>query len=145
MGKKYINKKYAKTEDYRSTLEAIEESGICPFCPEHFKYHKKPILKRESGWLITENSWPYVNAAHHYVLIPDAHKEDIGELTARDWEAVRNLTSWIVQKEEIKGAALAVRFGDTDYTGGSVTHIHFQLISPKHEQGESKVVIFPIG
>ena len=55
------------------------------------------------------------------------------------------LGTWAVQKFELKGGALAMRFGETTYTGASVCHIHAHLIVPKTEKGKALTVEFPIG
>ncbi len=64
-----IDIRYAKSGDYKDTLESIIKTDKCPFCPDNFKYHKKPILRRYKGWCVTENSWPYVNSQYHFILI----------------------------------------------------------------------------
>ena len=47
----------------------------------------------------------------------------------------------VLKKYNIKGGVLALRFGDTAYTGATVCHLHFHLIVPK----KSQTVNFPIG
>ena len=57
------------------------------------------------------------------------------------------LANFAIKKYKIKGGALAMRFGDTNYTGASVAHLHFHIISPKinKKTGRAKTVNFPIG
>jgi len=142
-----IESRFAKTKEYKKTLEKIIKTNKCPFCPDNFKYHKKPILKKYQDWLATANSWPYKNTKHHFVLIPIKHKTNFSDLTIQDFQAVKYLVNWLNKKYKIKGGALALRFGDQNFTGATVRHLHFQLITPqlKPSKTTAKVVNFPIG
>lgn len=142
-----IAKRYAKTKDYRQTLEKIIKTKKCPFCPDNFKYHKEPILKKYQGWLATKNSWPYKNTQYHFVLIPIKHKSNFSDLKTKDLQAITYLVNWLIKKYKIKGGGLTLRFGDQNYTGATVRHLHFQLIVPELNKKSrlAKVVNFPIG
>ncbi len=144
---KVVNKTFATGKgEYEKVITSIEEAGKCPFCPDNFKYHKKPILKIEKGWMLTENSWPYKNTKYHFVIIGKKHKENFNEISNNDFLSVKKLTSWALKKFKIKGGALTIRFGDTDHTGATVCHLHFHLISPKlNKNKKAKTVYFPIG
>lgn len=137
----------AKSEEYKQVINQIQNEGKCPFCPENFKYHKEPILKEEGDWLITKNSWPYVDTRHHFVAICRTHKEQFSDLTARDFADVSTLINWAIDEFNIPGGGIAMRFGDTKYTGATVCHLHMHLIVPEidPETGRAKPVRFPIG
>lgn len=146
MKRKVVDKRYAKSEDYRKVLEDIEEKAKCPFCKENFKYHKKKILRREKRWFITESSWPYKNTKFHFLIISEKHKERFADLKQTDFAAVSKLASWAIRKYKIRGGCVALRFGDTKYTGASVCHLHFHLIAPDFNKNKkAKTVNFPIG
>lgn len=144
---KFVNKTFARGKgEYANIISSIEETNKCPFCPDNFKYHKKPILKKEGYWLITKNSWPYKNTEHHLVIIGEKHTTDFNELDENDFKSVKILVNWALKKFNIKGGALSIRFGNTNYTGATVSHLHFHLISPKlNKQDKAKTVNFPIG
>jgi len=145
--KKVVNKRFAKGKgEYEKVIDSIEKSGLCPFCQENFKYHKRSILKELGDWFLTENSWPYKDTSCHFIIICKNHKENFSDLSTKDFEDVKELVNFAIKKYNIKGGALALRFGDTDYTGATVCHLHFHLISPElDEQNKSKTVHFPIG
>lgn len=145
MGNRYINRKHAKSDEYGQVLDEIIETGQCPFCPEYFKYHKKPVLKERGNWLITESSWPYPGSEYHYLIVSKVHKETINDLTSEDLVSVHGLSQWISKEKKIPGGALIIRIGDTEYTGATVAHLHFHLISPGKKDGKVQVVNFPIG
>jgi len=141
-----VNDKFARSEEYRKVITAIKSENKCPFCPENFKYHKKPILKKSGEWILTENSFSYKDARFRFLIIGLKHKENFSELTMNDLRSVRYLTNWVIRKFKIRGGAIAVRFGDSNLTGSTVCHLHFHLISPKKKRnGAVKTVNFPIG
>lgn len=145
--KKVVDPVHARTAEYLEVLKKIEKEGKCPFCPENFKYHPRPVLKKTKEWFITRNTWPYRNAKHHLLIIGIKHKEKLLQLSPDDWKEIHELTCWAIKKYKIRGGALTIRFGDTRYTGATVCHLHFHLISPKLDKKNrrSKAVNFPIG
>ena len=52
-----------------------------------------------------------------------------------------------IKKYKIKGGGLTLRFGEQNYTGATVLHLHFHLIVPKLKPKSklAKIVNFPIG
>lgn len=144
--KKIVDIRNAQDADYRAVLDEIIKDGKCPFCPENFKWHRKPIIIQYNKWLITEAAWPYENAERHFLIIGEAHKERLSELSEADLRAVWGLANSVVECFGLKGGGLALRFGDTAYTGATVCHLHFHLIIPKlGPDGRALVVNFPIG
>ncbi len=139
--KKVVDPRYARKGEYKDVIETIDKGGKCPFCPDNFKYHKHPVLKRHGNWFITKISWPYENHKFHFIIVREKHGENISELTANDMNAILLLVKWAVNKFKIKGGAIAMRFGETSYTGATVCHLHAHLIVPK----KWKTVNFPIG
>jgi len=142
-----IDARFAKTKDYKKTLGKIIKTQKCPFCPDNFKYHKKPILKEFQGWLATENSWPYKDAQHHFIFIAKEHKENFSDLTDSDFQAVKFLVNWIIEQYKIKGGGLTLRFGDQSHTGATVKHLHFHLLVPQINTKTkiAKTLHFPVG
>jgi len=141
-----VNPRYAKSKGYRDVIDTIQNIGKCPFCPDNFKYHKEPILKKLNGWFITKSSWPYKNSQKHFLIISPVHKENLAQLTFKDINSVLSLSKWATKEFEIKGGALTLRFGDTNFTGATVSHLHAHLIYPAKGRGKhSKTVNFPIG
>lgn len=146
MPKKIVDTRHARSLKYRKVLEEIEKKGKCPFCLQNFKYHPSKVLKKKNGWFITENGYSYKDAEHKFLIICEKHKTELKELTAKDLISVKYLADWAVKKFLIQGGALALRFGATNYTGATVQHLHFHLISPKLKRNlTAKTVSFPIG
>jgi len=138
---KVVDTRNARDREYGDILIDIEEKGKCPFCPVNFKYHKHPILKEEAGWFLTKCSWPYKNTKYHFLIISRAHKELFSDLSSNDFNSINTIVNWAIKKFDLRGGAIALRFGDTEYTGATVCHLHFHLIMPE----DSNSVHFPIG
>lgn len=137
----YVDLRSTKSHEYQRVLEVILAQGVCPFCPDHFNWHPKPIIWQNLGWRLTEIAFPYEGAERHYLLIPDCHMESLTELRAEDWMTIGDAGRWLITHQEINGGALALRFGDPKLTGATVRHLHCHIIVPKAGQ----VVNFPIG
>ena len=146
--KKVVDARFAKgRKGYLSVINQIADEAKCPFCPDNFRYHKKPILKRSGHWFLTPSTWPYKDTKHHLLIIGTQHKEQLSELTPADWRAIASLATHAIKKFKIPGGAITMRFGETAYTGASVCHLHAHLIVPKLKPGKrvAKTVWFPIG
>lgn len=143
--RRVVDPRFAKGSRYRAVIHDIARAGVCPFCPEHFRWHTEPLLKRYGGWALTKNFNPYRNAALHLIIIATAHKERLEELTPADWRALSFLARWAIQKFKIRGGGIALRFGDTAYTGATVCHLHAHLIVPKLRGKKALPVLFPFG
>lgn len=145
--KQVVDPRYAKSKSYGAVINKIAGEAKCPFCPDNFKYHKKPIIKRFGKWFLTASTWPYKNTKHHFLIMSTQHKERLHELNGTDWKAIATLATYAVKKFKLPGGALTMRFGETAYTGATVCHLHAHLIVPQLKPGKkiAKTVWFPIG
>lgn len=136
-GKNHVNIDNARSDDQATELERISKENFCPFCSDDYleKEHGKPILKRGTHWLATENRWPYKGTRFHLLFIHRKHLVSINELGQDDWNELRTIINELVDEMKIPGATLLLRFGDNKYTGGTVTHLHAQLVSGDPDSG----------
>ena len=133
-------------DDYTQTLKAIIEEGFCPFCEEHlFKHHRKPILRKSKYWLVTENSWPYKGVQFHFLFISRTHIEAVEDVSFLMWVDLFSQYGELVTENDIKGATLMIRSGDTKITGASVNHLHAHLIVGGERTAHSKPIKAIIG
>lgn len=122
----------ARKEEQIQTMGKIIENGEDPFDWEILsKYHIKPILKKGSFWLVTENQWPYDNARVQLLFIYKDNVPDMSQLPADAFTELLALIQEFSEQYSIVGGALGMRFGKTQYSGATVNHLHAQLISPK--------------
>ncbi len=136
----------ARHADQRQIMQTINDRDESPFLLKNLrKYHPLPILKKGKYWYVTPNQWPYDHTQYHFLII---HQEDISDLTQVTPEAAQELielSQWLQQKYKLVGGALCMRFGDTNYTGGSVRHLHAQFIVPDIKAPNYQPVRFKIG
>lgn len=131
MSKQFVDLDNARLAEQKQVMRNIEDAAHCPFCAENLaKYHKRPILKEGKYWLVTENQWPYQHTKHHFLLIYKKHVENITELTPPAGAELIELAQWLIKKYQIPGGGLVMRFGDTNYSAGTVNHLHAQLLQP---------------
>lgn len=142
----YVDVDNSRLPDQREQMDIIAKNNHCPFCAENLvKYHPLPTLKLGKHWLVTENQWPYDHTKHHFLLITREHKVSPIELTPEAAAELIELTNWLITEYNIPGGGLAMRFGDSNYSAGSVTHLHAQLIQPDIEAEDYEPVRVKLG
>ena len=136
----FLNHDNARTDDQKELMRRIEEDGICPFCAEHFtRYHPKPILHETPWWFVTENMSPYKGTKHHFIFVyKPEHVVRPEESSPEGLADLFRCITWATNTYSIPGGSFFMRFGDTKYTGSSVSHLHAHLImgdcdDPDHE------------
>jgi ATP adenylyltransferase len=130
--KPFVNLDNARLSEQKEVMETILARGECPFCPENLtKYHQRPILKEGSHWVLTENQWPYENTRVHLLLIHREHAEKLIDVSPEAWMDLGGLVTWAEQHYGILSGGLGMRFGDPSGNGGSVRHLHTQLLTAR--------------
>jgi len=146
--KKFVDLNNARSGIYQKVIEDIQKSAICPFCPEHIEnIHKNPI-KETGAWLVTDNMYPYKQTKRHLLLIHKEHIEHIKDLSDAAWGDLLKIVKEESKKLNIEGGTFMMRFGDSRYTGSSVTHLHCHLIQSNPDDPEyekSKGLLTRIG
>lgn len=136
----------ARMDEQRQVMNAIISNHECPFCPANLrKYHPKPILKESQHWIITENAWPYEHTKIHLLAILKSHAETLQELPAGAGEELFQLLSWVEKEYQVPGGGVAMRFGDTRYSAGTVLHLHAQFIQPDIQKPDFQPVRVKLG
>lgn len=130
--KGYLDFNHARTKKQIEVMNKIVEDGVCPFC--HFpKYHIKPILKETAWWYVSENMAPYEGTKIHLMFVYKEHATLASEIKPEATKDLFELIGWAEKEYKLEGGAFFVRFGKSEYTGGSVDHFHVQLL-----QGNAK-------
>lgn len=115
-------------DSYGVVIAEISKHGVCPFCPEHLRKYHKPAVEERVHWLMTDNMYPYKPSKHHRLIIHKGHISHIGELSAGAWAELLTILKEEAERLGITGGTVIMRFGDTKYTGASVTHLHAHLV-----------------
>lgn len=122
-----------RSPDQRAAYATTIGQGTCPFCgelqdlPEEIR--TRMILTGEY-WRAWYNPFPYSGHAAHVVLAPIVHWTQPDEIlpdAATEWMA---LNSRLIRSLRLPGGGLVMRFGDHEYKGGSITHLHSHIQVP---------------
>lgn len=137
---KYLNLTNTRTKSQKRLMDKMAHDGKCPFCPNNIAlYHKPPILKRGEYWLVTPNMFPYQGARIHLLFIYHSHIENISNIDPKAWKEFARYTRWAENHFKIVGGTLFMRFGDTDFTSGTIAHLHAQMVSgARYYKGRAK-------
>lgn len=142
----FINLNNARLKEQKAVMEVIKKDGACPFCLENLqRYHKQVILQEGQFWLLTTNQWPYKHTKAHYLLIYKKHAVRLADLEAAAGAELFSILQILEREAQLPGGALALRFGDTDYSAGTVNHLHAQLIVPDISKPDFEPVRLKIG
>jgi len=136
----------ARYPDQIATMQASLQAGESPFLPANLaKYHHLPVIKQGQYWYITANQWPYPHTARHFLIISNEYWTRLDQITPEAASEVLALANWLQKEYNVPGGALCIRFGDTDYSGASIDHLHWQFIMPDVPAADYDRVRFAIG
>lgn len=130
------NKKISRGENARSigqkkVLMGLQKKGVCNFCqgPHFLEGHPNPILYKNKCWVVTKNRWPYKGAKSHLLVIYKEHITSLTELSVYEWTQLHKIVSVAVSEMKLSGFTLVVRSGDMSSNGGTIQHLHAQVVS----------------
>ena len=116
------------TDAYGKVISQIAKDGVCPFCSDNLKkYHKNP-LEEKKYWWVTDNMYPYQPTKHHRLIIHKEHITHLKELSGEAWTELLAIIKDETKTRSLNGGTLLLRFGDTRFTGASVSHLHANII-----------------
>lgn len=146
MNKPYLNLSNARNKKQKDRMKKINRDGVCPFCSKNIlKYHKMPILKKGKWWILTPNDFPYRGSSLHFLAVYKKHIKNISEISSGASKELIDLFNKIIIENKMKGGSLFIRFGNTDYTGGTVEHLHAHLLSGGKKQKNKKSIKVKLG
>lgn len=122
----------ARKKDQLERMIELQKNKICAFCPENIsEATDSPIEIETKHWLVKKNDYPYDNTSYHLLVIPKKHVKTISDLTKVAKAEFLDLISQVESKYKFKSYALGMRSGDMRFNGGSVEHLHAQVIVGK--------------
>ncbi|MBT3356636.1 hypothetical protein HN784_00115 [bacterium] len=126
----------ARTAKQTESMKETIGKGKCPFCPPHTrrKGWAKKVIRSFGSWNLRPNDFPYDNHDHHFVIIYDKHTNDIKDITEEEWVQFGHLLSWTIKEYSLKGGAVVMRFGHSDYNASTVRHLHGHIQVPAKNQ-----------
>lgn len=139
----HVNTENGRPGEYGQVLQRIKQDGVCPFCEKNLAtYHPRPIIEQGAHWTLTESAYPYKPSRHHLLLIHREHIHHVNELTVEAWSELLYFIKKVSTERDLAGGSFLLRFGDTTFTGGSVTHLHAHIIQsdpndPSYKEGKT--------
>ncbi|MCK9345192.1 MAG: hypothetical protein M0P64_03700 [Candidatus Pacebacteria bacterium] len=147
--KPLVNISHAREK--KDVYEKIIKDEACPFCVdfskkrESFVYHNKPALVQGKHWVVTENFNPYKGAKHHLMFVHRRHIVSFTELTPAALKEFLDITKKLEKDLSLPAGVFLFRFGDTDYTGGSVSHLHAHYVLGTKKRKDSEPLLLYAG
>jgi diadenosine tetraphosphate (Ap4A) HIT family hydrolase len=135
-----------RSDSQRLKMQEAQRLGHCTFCLEHFsEYHDAPIDYSGEYWIVTANDYPYDSVKHHLLLVLKRHIENIEFLTDDEWCEFGRIVKKIKTELNLPGGAVFIRFGEEDYSGGTLPHLHAHIVVPDIESSEYKPISCWVG
>lgn len=139
--KSKVRKDNARHPEQFKRMERLAKEIGCFFCYKNYlKVGASKSIHESRNWYIKKNDYPYEGTIHHYLIAPKKHITKVTQISPRDWSELIKMIKWLDKYLKIKGYSVLVRNGDMKYTGATLDHLHFHLVSggPKKKKGELK-------
>ena len=140
-------KKNSRSAQQLNRMTKAEKLNICPFCPKGLnEIHRLPVEKETFDFFVTKNAFPYEGTSIHYLIVFKKHITKINNLEPDKWVQIGELFDWILENTKTSSGGLFLRFGDMHWTGSSIEHLHFQVISgTKSDKNKNKSLKVKLG
>lgn len=117
----------ARSDEQRAQMTELEAGGVCLFCPPNLEQRQR-VLHRTEHWTVTPNEFPYRGTRLHLMLVPDEHVTDLADLSPAVQQDFWRALAWIRATHELTHYGLATRNGRSEYTGGTIRHVHVHIL-----------------
>jgi D-beta-D-heptose 7-phosphate kinase/D-beta-D-heptose 1-phosphate adenosyltransferase len=125
---KFIDPKNVRFKSQLDIMLKKEADGQDPLDPEVID---QPILFETDFWYVSQNRFPYDEIEYQFLIASRYPIYKPEDMTKEMWIDLKNVWRKLVLDFNIPGGALCYRFGDTNYSGASLTRLHSHLIMPK--------------
>lgn len=146
MNKPLQNLSNVREEEQRQIMEELARTGECFLCQEVIarvakKYPGVATLSVHEGnhWFIKNNDFPYSGTKLHVLVVPKRHVTELEDLSGEEFLELQQMFTWINKKYDVEGASMFLRYGNMNYNGATLSHIHFHILhgASKHDGGEA--------
>lgn len=131
--KVYVDINNTRSEEMRKKWQKMIDDGDDPFDVALLeKYDLIPFSESEH-WIAVHNQFPYDGAKVQIILISRKYREHFNELSPEEQVDLFTFADALCKELHINGGGLVMRFGSTSISGGTVKHLHAQLIEPQED------------
>lgn len=144
--KTLMNFSNSRSQAQLDKMHDLQKKNVCLFCRKNIeKYGKSKILKEGKYWLIRYNDFPYPGSKTHLLLIYKKHIDSIEKISKNSTDELLSHIKWAKKNFKMDGASFLLRFGDSRYTGATISHLHGHLISGAKQSKKSKPLFTVVG
>jgi diadenosine tetraphosphate (Ap4A) HIT family hydrolase len=127
----------ARSDEQRMKMERLASERVCLFCKAHLVEKNNPVEYDNGGWSVAKNDFPYPGSVISMLLISNRHVASPDELTAGEWMRFGDAIAWLNHNYNIKGASLLMRYGEMEFNGSSIQHLHAHVVvGIKHDPSD---------
>ncbi len=114
---------------YYKIRKGLEEGAECAFC--ELDPDINPTIYENEHWIVTKNAFPNRRACAVMLLfISKDHCRTLGEISPAAWQTFADIIQWAESNFDLPGGALLLRFGDMQLNGGTIRHLHWNVMVP---------------
>ncbi len=125
---KFIDPKNVRHKSQLDIMLQMEANGKDPLDPEIID---QEILFQTDFWYVSSNRFPYAEIENHFLIASRNPIYKVEDMSKEMWIDLKNVWVKLISEYNIPGGALCYRFGETTYSGASLTRLHSHLIMPK--------------
>ena len=118
----------ARTPKQHDHMAKNQAAGRCCFCDIDLTVNK--IIVTGKYWRVMPNAFPYPAHLHHFIITPIRHVIHPAQLTPAERDEWMRLNLWVIEKYNLPGGAIVMRFGDFKHNAGTVAHLHSHIQVP---------------
>ncbi|HSE56985.1 MAG TPA: hypothetical protein VLB02_02790 [Candidatus Paceibacterota bacterium] len=131
----YVDINNARGEKMIQKWQGIIADGVDPFDPQYVEnYLEGTVILESDHWYAFQNDHPYDNIQLQLVIVTKKFFKDSYDLPDDVWLDLKAIKNKLRDQFEITGGGFVMRFGDTTLSGGTVVHLHAQIIVPAKEK-----------
>lgn len=136
----------ARFSEQKKVMAKIIALGKLPFLQKNItRFHPHPIEREGKYWYVTKNAWPYAHTKHHYLIIAQEYWTSLEQIKPQAMSELMQHACYLRTKCHAPGGALALRFGNSNYSGATIDHLHWQFIVPDIQASDYQKVHLSIG
>lgn len=141
-----LNLKNVRTPEQKLKMLELKKKNICLFCEKLAgKNHGYPVEYRGKFWSVVKNDFPYEGTKVHYLLLSNKHIDSLSEITPEAGKDLIFILKKISKKHSLPGGSFFLRFGDINYTGSSLGHLHAHVISGSKQSKKTRPITTVLG
>lgn len=125
--------KRTRSSEQQAAYAQTVGSGSCPFCGPTSQMPseiQERMVLEGVHWRAWHNPFPYSGHREHLILAPIEHWTQPSDLSPAAMLEWMEMNIRLIAQFELPGGGLVMRFGDHEYKGGSITHLHSHIQVP---------------